>query len=191
MKSKINLLLKEIEQKKQELFKEYEALRGKYGFSFKGGELVFDKKIREYNKRFKEGLLKYIFNAKLKNLLGALFIYPMVVPAIFIDICLVVYMNVVFRLYNIELVKRKDFFSYDRKHLDYLNILEKFNCLYCSYFNGLMSYGGEIAGKTERYWCPIKHSRRMKASHSSQQYFADYGDVKGFRELYNKSIEKK
>lgn len=190
MKSRITLILKEIEQKKEELLNEYDLLRKKYWFSYEKWKLIFDKKIVEYNKKFKEWVLKYIFTAKIKNLLWAFFIYPMIIPALFLDIFLTIYMNAVFRLYDIKLLKRKDFFNYDRKYLDYLNIFEKFNCLYCSYFNWLMSYGSEIAWKTEEYWCPIKYSRRMKILHSSQQNFVDYWDAKWFREMYDESRKK-
>ena len=30
-------------------------------------------------------------------------------------------------------------------------ISEKFNCVYCGYFTGVISYAQEIAGKTEQY----------------------------------------
>lgn len=41
--------------------------------------------------------------------------------------------------------------------------MEKVNCVYCSYFNGLMSYLREIAGRTEQYWCPIRTPACPKA----------------------------
>ena len=121
---------------------------------------------------------------KCKYLLWAPFIYSMIIPWIFLDIFLTIYMNVCFRLYNITLVKRKDYFNYDRRFLNYLNIFEKINCLYCSYMNGLMAYSWEITGRTEKYWCPIKHSKKMKAHHSSIVDFADYWDEEGFRDKY-------
>jgi hypothetical protein len=68
----------------------------------------------------------------------------------------------------------------DRGQLAYLNAIEKINCLYCSYANGLLAYISEIASRTEQYWCPIKHSRRVLAAHGRYRKFADYGDAEGY-----------
>lgn len=57
----------------------------------------------------------------------------------------------------------------------------KLNCLYCSYFDGLMAYVREIAGRTEQYWRPIRHARLPKSTHSRYQRFVDYGDAEGYR----------
>ena len=62
-----------------------------------------------------------------------------------------------------------------------LNVIEKLNCLYCSYFNGLMGYISEIAARTEQYWCPIRHASRLKSIHSRYQNFVEYGDSGTYR----------
>ena len=59
--------------------------------------------------------------------------------------------------------------------------LEKLNCAYCSYANCLIAYVREIAARTEQYWCPIKHARRVIGSHPRYLKFDDYGDAEGFR----------
>jgi hypothetical protein len=59
----------------------------------------------------------------------------MIIPAFILDIMLFVYQNTALRLYKIPLVKRSEYIVYDRANLDYLNIIEKVNCIYCSYFN--------------------------------------------------------
>ena len=86
------------------------------------------------------------------------------------------YQNICFRIYGIPLVKRKDYIIFDRQLLDYLNVLQKFNCIYCSYSNGIISYGMEISARTEKYRCPIKHAKKAKGIHQWQHEFADYGD---------------
>jgi hypothetical protein len=68
----------------------------------------------------------------------------------------------------------------DRHYLKYLNFIERLNCDYCSYFNGLSSYATEIAARTEQYWCPIKHASG-KARHSRYHLFFDYGDAGAYR----------
>ena len=74
----------------------------------------------------------------------------------------------------------------DRYKLKYLNFSKKFNCVYCGYFTGVISYAQEIAGKTEQYWCPIKHARKLKTSHNHYSKFMDYGDATGYQEKFVK-----
>ena len=57
---------------------------------------------------------------------------------------------------------------------------------YCSYGNGLAAYFREIAARTEQYWCPIKHARRIKAAHGRYPLFFEYGDA----ESYIKGLER-
>jgi hypothetical protein len=107
----------------------------------------------------------------------------MIIPAVILDLFLFLFQQTCFRLYWIPLVKRGEFLSTERKHLDYLNWIEKINCLYCSYVNGMFSYAVEVWGRTEKYWCPIKHARKLKTIHDWQKHFADYGDAEWFNEV--------
>jgi hypothetical protein len=45
----------------------------------------------------------------------------------------------------------------------------------------LFGYLQEIAGRTEQFWCPIKHARRIKSLHGRYQKFIDYGDAESYR----------
>ena len=65
----------------------------------------------------------------------------------------------------------------DRQHLAYLNSIEKLNCVYCGYANGVFAYTREIAGRPEQYWCPIRHAKRVRAPHARYRHFVDYGDA--------------
>jgi hypothetical protein len=87
-------------------------------------------------------------------------IYAVIVPLVLLDLFVTIYQRVCFPVYGIPKVNRGDYLIFDRHHLAYLNALEKLNCAYCSYANGLIAYVREIAGRTEQYWCPIKHARR-------------------------------
>jgi hypothetical protein len=42
------------------------------------------------------------------------------------------------------------------------------------------SYTREIAARTEQYWCPVKHARRVIASHSRYSKFFEFGDAESF-----------
>jgi len=71
---------------------------------------------------------------------------------------------------------------FDTADLPYLNIIEKFNCLYCSYANGVAAYTREVAARTEQYWCPIKHARRIRSAHERYPAFFDHGDAVAYRQ---------
>jgi len=189
MKSRISEILKDIKNKRIELSKEYEKLMKKYDFSFEKRKIIFTKKAREYQKKFRVPLRKYAVPQGYKHILSIPFIYGMIIPSVILDVCLFIYQQTALRLYGIPLVKRSDYIVYDRKHLDYLNMIQKVNCIYCSYVNGLFSYAVEIAGRTEKYWCPIKAAREIKGGHNWEEYFADFGDPKGFKKQFNSNKE--
>jgi len=96
---------------------------------------------------------------RLCHLLSAPFIYIMIIPLLILDIFLWIYHNICFRLYNIPLVCRAQYIKIDRHKLSKLNLLEKLNCAYCGYANGLLNYAVKVAAETEKYWCSIKHER--------------------------------
>lgn len=133
------------------------------------------------HKKFKVWFFYSFLNSRVRHLISAPFIYSMIIPAIILDVFLEIYHRVCFFLYNIPYVKRSEYFAFDRKHLSYLNFLEKINCLYCSYFNWLMSYTKEIAWRTEKYWCPIKHAKRISDPHAHYDDFIDYLDWENYR----------
>lgn len=189
MKSKINKILEDIKIKKDELVKEYEKLREKYDFEFVKWKIVFSKKKKEENKKFKLWSFRYILWSQIRHIISMPFIYAMIIPTIILDIFLFVYQNICFRLYGIPLVKRSEYISSERKHLDYLNWIQKINCLYCSYVNGIFSYAVEIGWRTEKYWCPIKHAKKNNTFHNWQDHFADYWDAKWFQEVFNSNNE--
>jgi hypothetical protein len=87
----------------------------------------------------------------------------------------------------------------DRQHLSYLKIVEKINCVYCGYANGLIAFAREITARTEHYWCPIKHARKVVGSHRRYAEFLDFGDSQDYaarlealrQSISNKNIPKK
>jgi hypothetical protein len=109
----------------------------------------------------------------------------MIVPVVILDIFVTIYQAVAFPLYHIPKAKRRDFIIYDRQFLDYLNLIQKAHCLYCTYANGLLAYAVEIAGRTERYWCPIKAAHKPKFNHGWYSEFADYGNPEEWQEKLN------
>ena len=124
----------------------------------------------------------YVLNASLLNILTVPFIWACIVPAFFLDATASVYQWICFKVYKIPQVKRSEYIIIDRHNLSYLNTIEKINCVYCGYFNGLIAYVQEIAARTEQYWCPIKHARKVAAMHSRYHKFLEYGDCKDYQQ---------
>ncbi|MGD9655838.1 MAG: hypothetical protein AB7U44_11635 [Sulfuricurvum sp.] len=143
----------------------------------------------------RENLFRYLVTTPILHLLSAPVIWAVLFPAVILDMFVTLYQWICFPIYKIAKVKRQDYIIIDRHMLGYLNSIEKLNCLYCSYFNGLMGYISEIAARTEQYWCPIRHAKRMKSIHSRYQNFFEYGDSKNFRqgnrELRKELMEEK
>jgi len=118
----------------------------------------------------------------LNDIISVIFIYPMIVPLVVFDFFLEIYHNACFRLYGIPLIERSKYVRVDRHKLSYLNPLEKVNCAYCGYANGLLNYAVKIAGETEVYWCGIKHQANngfVEPAH--QKNFIKYGDEVAYR----------
>ena len=72
------------------------------------------------------------------------FIYVMFFPLVFFDLFLEIYHHACFPLYKLPLVNRAKYIKIDRHKLKYLNALEKLNCSYCGYANGLIHYASVI-----------------------------------------------
>ena len=130
----------------------------------------------------RQGLISYFATTPILHLLSAPVIWAVLIPAFALDLFVSVYQAACFPIYKIAKVKRSEYIIIDRHQLGYLNVVEKLNCLYCSYFNGLMGYISEIAARTEQYWCPIRHASRVKSIHSRYQRFFEYGDSTRFRQ---------
>jgi len=185
MNSKIKEITQDIERLNKKLGEEYSNLGEKYGYSIAQKEVEFLKGIVNEHKGYKIPTWKYVIPTDLRHLLSMPFIYGMIIPGIILDLFLSIYHAVAFRLYRIPRVRRSDYIMYDRKFLSYLNIIQKINCLYCSYLNGLFGYAVEIAARTERYWCPVKAAEKPPYHHAHYKNFSDYGNPEGWNKKFN------
>lgn len=181
MHANIHEFLERIRQLEAEIEQEIQLRRQQLQADFDERKVNFEKEVLAQQRRFKEGLLRYVLAADWRHVLTVPFIYPVLLPMVLLDCFVTLYQWVCFPLYRIPRVKRSDYFVYDRTHLAYLNVLEKINCAYCSYGNGLMAYGREVVGLTEKFWCPIKHARRIMHAHPHYHGFADYGDAENYQ----------
>ena len=166
MDRNISNLLGKIRELEEELETELAKKRDELRFSIHDRKIRFEKEIIEEHRKLKTSLLSYLVQSELKHVLIAPIIYSLILPFLLLDFFVSLYQAICFPIYGIPKARRRDFIVFDRHHLAYLNLIEKINCAYCSYGNGLIAYVGEIAGRTEQYWCPIKHASRILGSHS-------------------------
>lgn len=185
----INELIKEIKRLEEELAREIQRKEQEFYYRAKGRKIYFEETARQYQKTLVTKLHTYLLEAPLLNILTTPIIWSCLIPAAFLDLVASFYHGVCFPVYGIPKVQRSDYIVIDRHALPYLNLIEKLNCVYCGYFNGLIAYVQEIAARTEQYWCPIKHARKVATLHSRYRHFLEYGDAQAYKE-YIESIRR-
>lgn len=182
MNKNVDDLLARIHALQDELEEEYRRRRDEW--TQKKVELA--EEFLRQQRRYKTGLFRFLLRTRLLVALTAPIIYAGWTPFLLMDLFVTLYQSVCFPIYRIPKVRRSDYLVFDREDLPYLNLIEKFNCFYCSYGNGVAAYTREVAARTEQYWCPIKHARRVKAAHDRYPDFFDYGDGEAFRQGLNR-----
>lgn len=118
------------------------------------------------------------------HLISAPVIYSLTIPFIIFDVWIEVYHRICFPCYGLTYVKRKNYIRIDRQKLKYLSLLDKLNCMYCGYANGLINYTRVIAGETEKYWCGIKHKSGDGFNEPEHHKdFLEYGDEEAYHDF--------
>ncbi|MFQ5642592.1 MAG: hypothetical protein ACE5FQ_02720 [Thiogranum sp.] len=185
-RTKLDTILEQLQKLQGELDREVERVlkekRDRFRYSLEQGKIRFEEGIRQLQRRQRTGLWRYFRKARLRHVLTAPVIYSLIVPFTLLDAAVTFYQHVCFRAYVIPRVPRSDFIVVDRQYLAYLNIIEKINCMFCGYANGVIAYTREVAARTEQFWCPIKHARRVPDPHARMSAYADYGDAEVYRE---------
>lgn len=183
-RSKIDTILQSLRALEEELEGELELMLQQkqqlFRYHLEKGRVRFEQGVKALQKQQEIRLWSYIRNAQLSHIMTAPIIYSLLLPFILIDIFVTIYQQICFRIYGIPRVLRSDYIIIDRYQLGYLNILQKINCVYCGYVNGLIDYIREISARTEAYWCPIKHAQRTLDPHQHYTQFSDYGDAKAY-----------
>jgi hypothetical protein len=181
MSEQIATLVETIKALEGELEAEFARRRAGLRFGMERGRIAFEEEVRRRHLQLKTHLPQYLRDARLLSFLTAPVIYALIVPLVFLEIGVGIYQAICFPAYGIEKVRRRDYLVFDRHHLAYLNAIEKLNCAYCSYANGLIAFVREVVARTEAHWCPIKHARRVIGAHEHYRDFADFGDVEAYR----------
>ena len=181
MNEKIKIIVDKIHELEEELRTLLYEQQSQFSYKIAGKRVEFEKSIREAHKKLKTSWFYWFITVSPKHLLSGPFIYGLIFPLLTFDIAISLYQSICFRLYGISRVKRSDYYIFDHRHLAYLNLFEKVNCLYCSYALGVINYSREIASRTEQYWCPIKHAHKMIDVHHRYTDFLDYGNAEDFQ----------
>jgi len=183
MNDNIKMLLGKIQELESEIGRGLEDQRRQFHYTVKEKRIKFEKAVIQAHQELRTGIVRYIRKAGFVNVLFSPIIYAQIIPLLLLDLAVSLYQFVTFPVYGIAKVPRDDFIVIDRHNLSYLNGIEKLNCAFCGYANGLLAYSREIAGRSEEYWCPIKHARKTKGQHRRYLAFAEYGDAEGFRKM--------
>ena len=146
-------------------------------FQINGKRVEFERSVRAAHRLLKRNFFRWLVTDRPQNLITGPLIYGMAIPLLMLDVCVSFYQWACFPIYGIVKVRRSDYLVFDRRHLGYLNFIEKFHCTYCEYGNGLMAYMSEILARTETYFCPIKHAHKVLGTHAQYNRFLDYGDA--------------
>ncbi|RKZ95136.1 MAG: hypothetical protein DRQ42_00950 [Gammaproteobacteria bacterium] len=186
MDVRIKQLIDQIKLLEDELTDELHQQEDQLLFQLKGKKVRFEQSIKQAHRKFKTDVWQWLFGLHPINLITAPIIYTMIVPLVVSDLFVSFYQAVCFPVYKITKVRRGDFIIIDHHQLAYLNIFEKFHCVYCSYANGLISYIQEILARTEQYFCPIKHAHKVLGSHSRYHKFMAYGDAENYHDRLEK-----
>jgi hypothetical protein len=182
MYTDISKLLEDMRALQDQLEQFFDEAREKFRYTLEDGRVRFNEEVRQLHRRYRVSSLRYLLDADLGSVVTAPVIYSMIVPLAFLDLAYTIYQHTCFRAYGVPRVKRRDYMVNDRHRLGYLNVIEKVNCTYCGYGNGVIAYAREIISRTEQYWCPIRHARHLVDAHRRYPRFFDYGDAEGYQQ---------
>ena len=180
MNDRIRELLSEINRLEDELRTTLDQQQSNILFHMNGKKVEFEQSIKQAHRKLRRNFFRWLVTYRPQNLITGPIIYSMIVPLVITDVFVSFYQLTCFPIYGIKKVKRSDYFIYDRHHLNYLNFIEKFHCNYCAYANGLVGYITEIIARTEQYFCPIKHAKKVIGTHRRYAQFVEYGEPVNF-----------
>ncbi len=182
MNDRLEMLLEKFRTLERELAMELQKKQEEFFYQIHKKKVRFQREIRREHRHLMKAIRSYLGDARPLAIITAPVMWSCLLPVLFMDLMITISQAVCFPVYGIPKVRRGDFIVLDRHHLSYLNFIERMNCVFCGYFNGVVAYAREVAARTEQHWCPIKHARRVGDIHSRYKYFFDYGDGKRYRQ---------
>jgi hypothetical protein len=180
MNDRIAELLAQMAVLERDLHMAVQSQESKMFFQIKGKRVEFERSVLAAHRKLKKSFFRWLVTDRPQNLITGPVIYAMIIPLLMLDACVSFYQWACFPIYGIVKVQRRDYIVFDRRHLAYLNSIEKFHCTYCEYGTGLMAYMGEILARTEQYFCPIKHAHKILGTHTRYNRFLEYGEADAY-----------
>ena len=180
MNNRIRQILDQISSLEDELQTALDEQASRLRYQIEDKRIIFEQAIKTAHRRVKLGVFRWFLTVRPQNFLTMPVIYSLIVPLVLFDLCVTLYQLTCFPVYGIARVRRADYIVMDHQQLAYLNIIEKVHCMYCSYAVGMLGYAREITARTEQYFCPIKHAKKILSAHSRYKDFLDYGDAEDF-----------
>ena len=181
MNDHIQQLLEQITALEDDLRKALSEQQSSVFFQIKGKRVEFEQSIKQTHRRLKRNFFRWLVTDRPQNLITGPIIYSMIIPLLVTDLFVSFYQMTCFPIYGIKKVRRDDYIIFDRQQLHYLNFIEKFHCTYCAYGSGVISYVSEIIARTEQYFCPIKHARKILGTHKRYAQFLEYGVAENYQ----------
>lgn len=180
MNDRVQQLLNQITELEDELRNALNEQQSSIYFQIKGKRVEFEKSIKQAHRKLKKNFFHWLVTNRPQNLITGPIIYSMIIPLLITDFFVTFYQLTCFPIYGIKKVKRDEYIIFDRHQLNYLNFVEKFHCTYCAYGNGMIAYVSEIVARTEQYFCPIKHARKILGIHGRYAQFIEFGDAESY-----------
>lgn len=190
---RIQQLLDQIKALEDELHTAISEQQTTMFFQIKGKRVEFEQSIKKAHRRLRRNFFRWLVTDRPQNLITGPIIYSMIIPLVVTDVFITFYQLTCFPIYGIKKVRRANYIIFDRQHLSYLNFIEIFHCTYCAYGTGMIAYISEIVARTEQYFCPIKHARKILGMHSRYARFLDFGAAENYEaklEEYRVSLNK-
>lgn len=182
MTDRITKLMQGVQDLQDQLEQEFAERRQALKYRLENNRVVFEAEARKQHRRLRVRLATFLKATRPMTVITAPVIYSLIVPFVLLDLFVMVYQAICFPVYGIPKVRRGDYIRIDRHQLGYLNAIQKFNCVYCGYCNGVLAWVREVAGRTEAFWCPIKHAARLAGQHELYPEFVDFGDAEAFQD---------
>lgn len=173
-------LIDQLRRLEQNIEGKLEARRKTQHVKVINGRVRIEQGLTEQHRRLKTGTLRFLATSPVLFYITAPVIYAVLIPIALLDFSVTLFQEICFRAWGITRVNRADYIALDRHHLAYLNGIQKLNCTYCAYANGVIAFARDVAGRAEQFWCPIKHAVRVRGVHERYRDFVDFGDADEF-----------
>jgi len=177
----VTALFEKLQEKEAQFESDLNAQRTQFRYAINKRRIRFDEAVRQHHKTMRTSVRRFLRDSTIPATLLSPLVYMVIVPLLILDLMLWVFQLVCAPGYGIPKLRRAEYVVLDRHKLAYLNPIEKLNCVYCGYANGLLAYARAIAGQAEVHWCPIKHALKTRGNLKQYYGYADYGDAEAFK----------